>query len=218
MLKQFWSNGLFDTINRRYFDLVNRAPTLEKEINRKALCESSTYTDFRKIFLGENVGHESYFDLMTHFDFKTLLPALLQVEDRMSMAHGLESRVPFLDHKLVELAATIPADIKFKNGELKRLLSKAFDPILPTSITQRKDKMGFPVPLNEWMKGELKDFVCGIFETGRDIGREFFNSDVILENLSKEGKFSRKIWGLLSLEIWMQQFHDKTNNYKKLKP
>ena len=215
MLKQFWSNGLFDTINRRYFDLVNRAPTLEKEINWSALCESSTYTDFRKIFLGKNVGHESYFDLMTHFDFKTLLPALLQVEDRMSMAHGLESRVPFLDHKLVELAATIPADIKFKNGELKRLLSKAFDPILPASITQRKDKMGFPVPLNEWMQGELKDFVCGIFETGRDIGREFFNSDVILENLSKEGKFSRKIWGLLSLEIWMQQFHDKSEEYKK---
>ena len=53
---------------------------------------------------------------MTHFDFKTLLPALLQVEDRMSMAHGLESRVPLLDHPLVELAATIPADVKFKDG------------------------------------------------------------------------------------------------------
>ena len=92
----------------------------------------------------------------------------------MSMAHGLESRVPFLDHKLVELAATIPADIKFKNGELKRLLVRAFDPVLPKSITSRKDKMGFPVPLNEWMKSELKDFVCGIFETGRDIGRTFF--------------------------------------------
>ena len=53
---------------------------------------------------------------MTHFDFKTLLPALLQVEDRVSMAHGLESRVPLLDHRLVELAATIPADIKFRTG------------------------------------------------------------------------------------------------------
>jgi len=215
LLKQFWSKGLFGTINRRYFDLVNRAPTLEKEINWNEIGKSSTYNEFKNIFLGENVGHESYFDLMTHFDFKTLLPALLQVEDRMSMAHGLESRVPFLDHKIVELAATIPADIKFKNGELKRLLVRTFDPILPTSIAQRKDKMGFPVPLNEWMQGELKDFVCGIFETGRDIGRSFFNSDVILENLSKEGKFSRKIWGLLSLEIWMQQFHDKADEFKK---
>ena len=99
MLKQFWSNGLFDTINRRYFALVNRAPTLEKEINWSVLGKSSTYDEFRNIFLGDNVGHESYYDLMTHFDFKTLLPALLQVEDRMSMAHGLESRVPFLDTK-----------------------------------------------------------------------------------------------------------------------
>ena len=215
LLKQFWSKGLFETIDRRYFDLVNRAPTLEDEVNWDAIGKSSTCDEFTKIFLGDNVGHESYFDLMTHFDFKTLLPALLQVEDRMSMAHGLESRVPFLDHKLIELAATIPADIKFKNGELKRLLVRTFDPILPNSITQRKDKMGFPVPLNEWMQGELKDFICGIFEAGRDRGREFFNTDVILENLSKEGKFSRKIWGLLSLEVWMQEFHDKASEYKK---
>ena len=215
LLKQFWSKGLFETIDRRYFDLVNRAPTLEDEVNWDAIGKSSTCDEFTKIFLGDNVGHESYFDLMTHFDFKTLLPALLQVEDRMSMAHGLESRVPFLDHKLIELAATIPADIKFKNGELKRLLVRTFDSILPNSITQRKDKMGFPVPLNEWMQGELKDFICGIFETGRDRGREFFNTDVILENLSKEGKFSRKIWGLLSLEVWMQEFHDKASEYKK---
>ncbi|MDG1325140.1 MAG: asparagine synthase (glutamine-hydrolyzing) [Opitutales bacterium] len=215
MLKQFWSKGLFETIDRRYFDLINRAPTLKDEVNWNAIGQSSTCDEFSRIFLGDNVGHESYFDLMTHFDFKTLLPALLQVEDRMSMAHGLESRVPFLDHKLIELAATIPADIKFKNGELKRLLVRTFDSILPNSITQRKDKMGFPVPLNEWMQGELKDFVCGIFETGRDRGREFFNTDVILENLSREGKFSRKIWGLLSLEVWMQEFHDKSSEYKK---
>ena len=214
MLKQFWSNGLFDSINKRYFDLINRAPNLQKEIRWENLKQSSTYDEFLKIFLGKNVGHESYFDLMTHFDFKTLLPALLQVEDRMSMAHGLESRVPFLDHKLIELAATIPADIKFKNGELKRLLVVAFDKILPQSIIKRKDKMGFPVPLNEWMRGDLKNFVCGIFEHGRDNGRDFFNSEVILENLSKEGKFSRKIWGLLSLEIWMQQFHDRAREFK----
>ncbi len=58
---------------------------------------------------------------MTHFDFKTLLPALLQVEDRVSMAHGLESRVPLLDHRLIELAATIPADIKFRDGDMKHI-------------------------------------------------------------------------------------------------
>ena len=65
---------------------------------------------------------EAYFDKMTHFDFKCLLPALLQVEDRMSMAHGLESRVPLLDHPLIEFLATVPADVKFKGGQMKHLL------------------------------------------------------------------------------------------------
>src|SRR5204863_1117353 len=96
---------------------------------------------FKEIFNGRNVGHESYFDKMTHFDFKTLLPALLQVEDRVSMAHGLESRVPLLDHPLVELAATIPADTKFPGGDLKHVLKTTFATTLPNSIRERKDKM-----------------------------------------------------------------------------
>ena len=88
---------------------------------------------------------------MTHFDFKTLLPALLQVEDRVSMAHGLESRVPLLDHELVELAATIPADIKFKDGKMKHVFKRATRSLVPDVIAERKDKMGFPVPLHEWI-------------------------------------------------------------------
>src|SRR6202049_3889822 len=98
---------------------------------------------------------------MTHFDFKTLLPALLQVEDRVSMAHGLESRVPFLDHRVVELASTIPADVKFKNGTMKHMLREALGDRLPDSVLARTDKMGFPVPLHEWLSGPgpARDFV-----------------------------------------------------------
>ena len=171
---------------------------------------------FKKLFFGNNVQHESYFDLMTHFDFKTLLPALLHVEDRMSMAHGLEARVPFLDHNLIELAATIPSDIKFKNGELKRLLVKAFNPKMPKSIASRKDKMGFPVPFNEWIQTDLSDFIFDIFQVGKNKGRRFFNSDEILNNLLPESKFTREIWGLLSLELWMQEFHDQNSKYKQM--
>ena len=68
---------------------------------------------------------------MTHFDFKCLLPALLQVEDRMSMAHGLESRVPLLDHPLIEFLATVPADVKFEGGRMKHLLKLAYADVLP---------------------------------------------------------------------------------------
>ena len=85
---------------------------------------------------------------MTHFDFKTLLPALLQVEDRVSMAHGLESRVPLLDHRLVELAATIPANVKFRDGEMKHVFARSRGRMVPDVIAERKDKMGFPVPLH----------------------------------------------------------------------
>ena len=76
---------------------------------------------------------------MTHFDFKTLLPALLHVEDCMSMAHGLESRVPLLDHPIVELAATIPANIKFRNGEMKHIFREVARPYLPEITSVRFD-------------------------------------------------------------------------------
>ena len=105
-----------------------------------------------EIFNGENFKKESYFDRMTHFDFKTLLPGLLHVEDRMSMAHGLESRVPLIDKKIVELSAKIPSDIKFKNGDMKHLFKKVVKPFLPKKVFDRKDKMGFPTPINDWFK------------------------------------------------------------------
>lgn len=217
LMKTFWKEGLFDDISSRYFRLVNRAPDMEREINWDAIhSKYQVIDDYDRIFLGSNVGHTAYFDLMTHFDFKTLLPALLQVEDRMSMAHGLESRVPFLDHPLIEFLATIPPNVKFQNGELKRMLMKAFGNILPPSITGRKDKMGFPVPLNQWMKTDLKDFVLDIFKTQERIGRPYFNTARITDAVEKEGKFSRKVWGLLSLELWHQEFLDKASDYRKM--
>ncbi|MEM4736753.1 MAG: asparagine synthase C-terminal domain-containing protein, partial [Nitrososphaeria archaeon] len=214
LLQEFWKEGLFDPMDLRYFRLINRAPNLKEEINWHVIGSYDPYESFSKIFNGSNVGKEAYFDKMTHFDFKTLLPALLQVEDRMSMAHGLESRVPLLDHEVVEFAATIPADIKFKNGEMKRLLKTAFSDILPTEVIQRRDKMGFPVPLNEWLNKELRNLLIDIFSL--NITRDIFNKEKILENINSESKFGRKIWGLLSLEIWYQEFVDKLLNFRKL--
>jgi asparagine synthase (glutamine-hydrolysing) len=153
---------------------------------------------------------------MTHFDFKCLLPALLQVEDRMSMAHGLESRVPLLDHSVVEFAATMPADLKFKDGQMKHFIKSTFAADLPQELLQRRDKMGFPVPLKEWFSGELRDFVFDIFQTQKVRSRPHFNTDAILANFDKTERFSRKVWGLLSLELWHQLFHDKAASYKRM--
>ncbi len=217
LMKDFFKEGLFEQIDKRYFRLINRAPDLDEEVRWEELGDYQPFERFAEIFNGQNVNKESYFDRMTHFDFKTLLPGLLQVEDRMSMAHGLESRVPLLDHPVVEFAATMPADIKFKDGNLKRVLVNAMRKTLPEEILERKNKMGFPVPLNEWLGKELKDFIHDIFSSDKAKSRPFFDNNKILAGLnSTENKFGRKVWGLLSLELWQQEFHDQHHKFKQL--
>ena len=218
LLQEFWREGLFEDLDRRYFRLINRSGVLREEINWEALGQYSPYATFQSIFRGENVRKESYFDSMTHFDFKTLLPALLQVEDRVSMAHGLESRVPFLDHALVELAATIPSNVKFKDGTMKHVLKTAMGPVLPPSIASRRDKMGFPVPLHEWLSkpGVVRDFVGDIFSSGCALGRGLVDNRAVLSKLDQEPRFGRKLWGLLCLELWQRAFHDRAAHFKQL--
>ena len=217
LMKEFWRKGLFDSMDKRYFRLINRSNDMEDEIDWTALDSPQVFKDFSVIFNNPlNVQKEAYFDKMTHFDFKCLLPALLHVEDRMSMAHSLESRVPFLDHPLVEFAATVPADMKFKGGNMKHLLKQVFAQKLPNEIISRRDKMGFPVPLKEWFEHDLKDFAMDTFSTMAAKHRPYINSKALLGNLGQEARFSRKTWGLLSMELWYQQFHDKAADWKRL--
>ncbi len=217
LIRQLFSKGLFGPLDERYFRLVDRSNDMENEVNWNEISKTGVFERFQTIFNSErNVRKEAYFDSMTHFDFKCLLPALLHVEDRMSMAHGLESRVPILDHSVVEFAATIPADIKFKGGQMKHFIKSTFGNVLPKELAERRDKMGFPVPLKEWFAGDLKSMVHDVFSVQRYRHREFFNSDAILENFDKAERFSRKGWGLLSLELWHQQFHDRASDYRNM--
>lgn len=209
LLQKFWSDGLFGAMDDRYLRLINRSADLPGVIQFDALQVDIVLMKYKELFNSErNVQKEAYFDSMTHFDFKTLLPALLQVEDRMSMAHGLESRVPFLDHPLVEFVATIPADVKFKNGELKRLLKVAFPHALAKPISNRRDKMGFPVPLTEWARGPLQGHFNGLLESLRDRDLPFLNHAHLSEMLKDSPQFSRGLWALISLELWFQEFQD----------
>lgn len=216
-LKEFWSEGLFEPRDRRYFRLINRGNTFKNEINWDLLEPYSAFKAFQDIYWGKNVEKESYFDSMTNFDFKTLLPALLQVEDRMSMAFGLESRVPLLDHPIVELAATVPSSIKFKNGTLKNLVKSTFQDVIPNKILDRKDKMGFPFPLSDWMMDDIHEFILDIFSSQNAKQREYLNPGFnIKSEIAEQNKFGRKLWGLLSLELWQQEFHDKQSYYKNI--
>ncbi len=166
MLQEFWREGLFEDLDARYFRLINRTPHLERG-RLGALGDYSPFDTFQEIFNGTNVGHQAYFDKMTHFDFKTLLPALLQVEDRVSMAHGLESRVPLLDHRLVELAATIPADIKFKDGTMKHIFKRLCARWSPTSISRPQGQDGLPGTVDRWLRGAAREFASTPFDRRR---------------------------------------------------
>ncbi|HEV2300073.1 MAG TPA: asparagine synthase (glutamine-hydrolyzing) [Stellaceae bacterium] len=217
LMKEFWREGLFGALDERYFRLIDRSTDMVEEVDWAVLDKNRVFESFRAIFNNQsNVEREAYFDKMTHFDFKCLLPALLQVEDRMSMAHGLESRVPLLDHPLVEFAATVPADIKFGGGRMKHLLRESLGAALPQEIVNRRDKMGFPVPLKEWFAGPLRELVEDTFRSRQARHRPFINSQAVLANLDGAGRFSRKIWGLLSLELWHQIFHDRADHYRQM--
>jgi asparagine synthase (glutamine-hydrolysing) len=220
LLREFWREGLFEDLDRRYYRLVDRAPQLAGAIDPGVFGDESPFARFHRIFRADNVQKESYFDSMTHFDFKTLLPALLQIEDRVSMAHGLESRVPFVDHAVVDFAATMPADVKFKNGQLKHVLRQSLDRVLPRSIAERTDKMGFPVPLRQWVGpgGPLRDFAGDVLGSAAARSRPYLADGFDPVSLiDSDTAYGRSLWGLLSLELWQARFHDRSQEWLALR-
>lgn len=210
MLREFWKDGLFDAMDQRYFRLIERSHAVGACLTddfHASYDRGKIYASFAEIFNGGQVG--SYLNKMLRFDQLTLLPALLHVEDRMSMAVSVESRVPLLDHRLADLANSIPPAFKFKNGRLKNLLREVMRNFLPRSIIERRDKMGFPVPLNQWVKeGPVRDFVMDTLLGDTARRRGVLRCDHFENHLAAGGEFSRELWGALSLELWYRQFVD----------
>ncbi len=209
MIKNQFSIGLFDKMDKRYFQLINRAIDLYQTYSRsflENLDKEYIFNEFSKVF---NYPHtKSYFNKMTHYDLKTLLPSLLHVEDRVSMAVSLESRVPLLDKRIAELSAQIPPTKKFFGGKTKYILLQAVKNILPKEIVNRKDKMGFPVPLNEWFSGPLRDYLLGILTSKKARERGIFDSKNVKLAINRIEKFDRNLWGALNIEMWFRTFID----------
>lgn len=214
MMKMYFSHGLFEPFAKRYYRLQGRAADLKNEIALDDLPMADVFHRFASSFDGGLINEDAVFDKMTRFDYNHLLPALLQVEDRMGMAHGLESRVPLLDKPIVEFAASLPMSEKLNHGETKMILKNTASDVLPQSILTRKDKMGFPYPIKEWFENEMSDFIKDTFTSKNSATRPYMNHKAIMENLGNNGAFSRKLWGLLSLELWYQNFHDKATEIK----
>ncbi len=211
MLKKFWSKEVFEPMDSRYFYLIDRMEGNLSFFTEDFLHNYSrkeVFARFKKLFNNPNT--YSYFNKMTHFDMFGSLPALLHVEDRMSMAVSIESRVPLLDRRIVDLIAQMPPAMKFKGGETKYILKKTVGDYLPKSILNRKDKMGFPVPLHLWAKKEAKEFIHDIVLSRKSRERGIFNTAKLEEVVLNEKAFGRQLWGILSLELWFQTFIDNS--------
>lgn len=210
LMQNFWRDGLFSEMDARYFRIIDRSPDLEALLTTDALNKfdrRAVFSEFQKVF--NHPDTRSYFNKMTHFDMKTLLPSLLQVEDRVSMAVSLESRVPLLDTRIVDLVTSMPPQIKFKGGKSKHVFKKAVASLLPEGILHRKDKMGFPVPLNEWLRqGVVREFVGDILLGQRCRERGLFKPEAMARMIEKEQAYGRQLWGALCLELWHQTFID----------
>jgi asparagine synthase (glutamine-hydrolysing) len=153
---------------------------------------------------------QAMLDQLLAVDLKTYLHELLMKQDQMSMSASIESRVPFLDHKLVEFAAALPVSMKLRGITTKYILRRATTGILPKEILARK-KMGFPVPVGQWLRGEfshiLDEFVLGERAKARAIFDEEFVAELVARHKAGEDH-SERLWSLINFEIWQRRFFD----------
>lgn len=139
----------------------------------------------------------------------TSLPGLLHYEDRNSMAHSIEARVPFLDYRLVEYAFALPDKQKIKNGYTKAVLRNSMQGVLPESIRSRTDKMGFVTPERVWLSTDLKDWIDDIFNSSSFRSNPYLNAPQI-NKLLKEHRTQKRdlgfmIWRWVNLQLWQDQ-------------
>lgn len=209
MIRSFWANNAFEPMDLRYFCLIDRSNgdlSLLSDDFRASYDRRQIFSRFQQIF--NHPDTLSYYNKMVHYDMVASLPALLHVEDRVSMAVSLESRVPILDHRIVDLITSMPPGMKFKGAEMKYILKKAVKDILPPVILNRKDKMGFPVPLHLWARNKVKDFFKDILLSPTCVNRNIFNPTQVEKLIEQEDAFGRRLWGLVNLELWYKQFID----------
>ena len=150
-------------------------------------------------------------DKLLYADQKTYLNELLMKQDQMSMATSIESRVPFLDHKLIEFTARLPEKFKLRGATTKWILREAMKNTLPTEILNRP-KMGFPVPMGKWLRGEFRGVVDEYVLSERAHNRNIFKTESVQKIIDEHNRGAEnhapKLWTLINFEIWARQFID----------
>jgi len=198
----------------RYFD----ANILFHEYQKSLMFEPDVYahmskddprSPWRSMF---DNGRTHWLSALQYMDIKSYLPNdILTKVDRMSMAHSIEARVPLLDHKFVEFAATIPPELKLKGKTTKYIFKKALEGTLPPEILYRP-KRGFAVPLGRWFRGQLSLYVRDLLLSRKSLERGLFQKSYIerlIETNDRGRSLDLQLWTLISFELWCRRFIDE---------
>jgi asparagine synthase (glutamine-hydrolysing) len=145
-----------------------------------------------------------------YFDQTSWLPDnLLERGDRMTMAASIEARVPFLDHKLAEFVSTLPDDCRIRGSRTKWILREAGKQLIPAAILKRP-KVGFRVPVNEWFRGKMRDFLLDHLQSETSLTRTYFDRGalyrIVADHMYGRQNHEKLLWSLLNLEIWHRQY------------
>jgi asparagine synthase (glutamine-hydrolysing) len=171
--------------------------------------DTNPYRDVVAIYHGRNGSNA--LDKLLYVDQKTYLVELLMKQDRMSMAASIESRVPFLDHKMVEFASRVPGDLKLNGKSEKYLVKRAMQKMVPQSILTR-EKMGFPVPLRQWLHESHGSLFASVLSSERVKERNIFDvqflNTLLKENQAGQRDHTDALWTLMNFEIWARIFLD----------
>jgi len=176
---------------------------------RRSIEASDPYKGTMQLY--DDRSSDELLDRLLYVDQKTYLVELLSKQDAMSMAASIESRVPFLDHKMVEFAAQIPAGLKVRGFSGKHLVKQAMRQVVPDRILHRK-KMGFPVPIGQWFRGPSVRALRSVFTSQQSKERGVFNTPEVVrlldEHLQGVRDHSDALWTVLNFELWSRAFID----------
>lgn len=162
--------------------------------------------------LQDSVRGQNMLDAMLYIDTKTWLPDDLLIKaDKMTMANSVELRVPLLDHKVLEFAASLPSNFKVRGFTTKYFAKKALKKRVPKAILNRR-KAGFPVPYESWLRKELRGWVRDVLSDKRTINRGYFAMPAVQELLARDearGGYSKEVFSLITLEMWHRAFLER---------
>ena len=198
---------------RRIYEIVSgfHPRRLPRLLSKDFIRETDGYDPYETFTTTlDECGSGGLIDRMLYNDYNNMLASILRTEDRMSMAHSIESRVPFLDYRLVELAATIPSSMKVGTDGSKFVLKQVARGQVPDSVINRS-KQGFSAPLASWLDGGLGSEVRDLLLSRQARSRGYFSPAYVEKVIDRALKRHRDIWRLWSLvtfEMWCRIFAD----------